>query len=164
MENKENKHRKRLVQYPSIEQYRNVVKNVQHSAAYVGQDEDGNAIYDSLKPKPTLTFIASEKIHGCLRYDTLVTTKEFGDIPIREIVDNKLECRVLTKNLTTHENEWNKVLNSWHSKDDTKKWFKVTLEDDTVLYMTGNHRVYLPLTNEYISCDKLEIGESLLKR
>lgn len=55
---------KRMIKYPSIEQFRNIVKKVQEKATYVGKDSDGNAIFDILKPKPTLTFSCSEKIHG----------------------------------------------------------------------------------------------------
>lgn len=55
---------KRMIKYPSIEQFRTVAKNVVERACYIGKDEDGKAIFDYLKPKPTVTFTASEKIHG----------------------------------------------------------------------------------------------------
>lgn len=55
---------KRVIKFPSIEQFRGVVKQIQERACYLGKDEDGKAIFDYLKPKPTLTFTASEKIHG----------------------------------------------------------------------------------------------------
>lgn len=55
---------KRLIKFPSIEQFRGVVKQIQERACYIGKDEDGKAVFDYLKPKPTLTFTASEKIHG----------------------------------------------------------------------------------------------------
>ena len=55
---------KRMVKFPSIEQFRGVVKQIQERACYIGKDEDGKAVFDYLKPKPTLTFTASEKIHG----------------------------------------------------------------------------------------------------
>lgn len=50
--------------YPSIEQFRNVIYNVNHKAHYVGQDENNEPIYDPLRPKPTLTFIGTTKLHG----------------------------------------------------------------------------------------------------
>lgn len=55
---------KRVIKFPSIEQFRGVVKQIQERACYLGKDEDGKAVFDYLKPKPTLTFTASEKIHG----------------------------------------------------------------------------------------------------
>lgn len=55
---------KRMIKYPSIEQYRGVVKQITERACYVDKGEDGKAVFDFLKPKPKLTFVASEKIHG----------------------------------------------------------------------------------------------------
>lgn len=55
---------KRMIKYSSIEQFRNVVKTIQERACYIGKDEDGKPIFDYLKPKPKVTFTASEKIHG----------------------------------------------------------------------------------------------------
>ena len=39
---------KRMIKYPSIEQYRGVVKLVTERACYIGKDEDGKAIFDFL--------------------------------------------------------------------------------------------------------------------
>lgn len=50
--------------YPSIEQFRNVIRNVKHKALYKGQTETGEAIYDPSVPLPTLKFIGSIKLHG----------------------------------------------------------------------------------------------------
>ena len=50
--------------YPSIEQFRTVIKNIQHQAAYEGQDDQDEPIFDYLKPKPTITVKATEKVHG----------------------------------------------------------------------------------------------------
>lgn len=155
---------KRLIKYSSIEQFRTVLKNINDRSAYIGKDEDGNPMFDYLRPKPTVTFTASEKIHGCLKFDTLITTQEYGDIPIKEIVDNKLKCNVLTKNLKTDELQWNLVLNFWNTSDDTKDWYKVTSEDGSEIIMTGNHKVYTPLNKDYTSCEDLRIGDVLLKR
>mgnify|MGYP000232202705 CR=1 FL=1 len=55
---------KRMIKYPSIEQFRTVLKNINDRSAYIGKDEDGNPMFDYLRPKPTVTFTASEKIHG----------------------------------------------------------------------------------------------------
>lgn len=55
---------KRMIKYPSINQYRNLVKDITDHACYIGKDDDGNAIFDYLKPKPTLVFEITEKIHG----------------------------------------------------------------------------------------------------
>ena len=53
-----------FIKYPSIDQYRNVIRQVKLMTSYQGKDEDGNAVYDNSIPMPTLTFKGTVKIHG----------------------------------------------------------------------------------------------------
>ncbi len=53
-----------MIKYPSIEQFRTVVSNVNRQYNFVGLDENGDAIYDPLLPKPVLTFKGTIKLHG----------------------------------------------------------------------------------------------------
>ena len=53
-----------FISFPSIEQFRNVVKHVRNRAAYVGQDAEGKPIYDGSRPIPTLHFHGTVKLHG----------------------------------------------------------------------------------------------------
>ena len=55
---------KKMIKYPSIEQFRTVVTNINRHYNYVGLDENGDAIYDHTLPKPTLTFKGTVKLHG----------------------------------------------------------------------------------------------------
>ncbi len=56
---------KRMIKYPSIEQFRNIIKNVQHSAQYVRYDEaTGEHIMNRGAAMPVITAVATEKIHG----------------------------------------------------------------------------------------------------
>ena len=56
---------KRMVKFPSIEQFRNIIKNVQHSAQYVGYDDVTNTpIMNRGAKMPVITAIATEKLHG----------------------------------------------------------------------------------------------------
>lgn len=50
--------------FPSIEQYRHVVKELSERSQFVGKDADGKAIYDKTKPLPTINFMQTVKIHG----------------------------------------------------------------------------------------------------
>jgi len=54
---------KRLISFGSIEQYRNLVKKVTEMTRFAGLDEEGKAIFNN-DPLPTLTFTATEKVHG----------------------------------------------------------------------------------------------------
>lgn len=56
---------KRFIKFPDIEQFRNIVRNVQHAAQYVRRDEKtGKPIMDLLAPIPIVKAVATEKIHG----------------------------------------------------------------------------------------------------
>jgi hypothetical protein len=55
---------KKHISFPSIEQFRTVVATVNRQFNFVGLDENGEAIYDHKKEKPTLTFKGTVKLHG----------------------------------------------------------------------------------------------------
>lgn len=55
---------KKHISYPSIEQFRNIVASVNRQHNFVGFDENGEAIYDHNKIKPTLKFKGTVKLHG----------------------------------------------------------------------------------------------------
>jgi hypothetical protein len=52
------------ISYPSIEQFRNAIRNVSQKARYAGKDSNGDSVYDNLKPLPILTFHGGVKLHG----------------------------------------------------------------------------------------------------
>jgi len=52
------------ISYPSIEQFRNVISSINRQVSFAGFDEAGEAIYNSLATKPTLTFKGTVKLHG----------------------------------------------------------------------------------------------------
>lgn len=54
----------RLIKFPSIEQYRNVVRNVQHKAQFAGIDEFGKPIMNRAAVLPPLIFEGTVKLHG----------------------------------------------------------------------------------------------------
>ena len=52
------------ISFPSIEQFRNIVANINRDYNFVGLDETGEAIYDISRPKPVLRFVGTIKLHG----------------------------------------------------------------------------------------------------
>jgi len=52
------------ISYPKIEQFRNVVSNINREITFTGLDKDGNAVYSPSIKKPTLTFTGTVKLHG----------------------------------------------------------------------------------------------------
>lgn len=55
---------KKHISFPSIERFANVIKAVNHKYNFVGLDEIREPIYDHGKPKPTLEFEGTVKLHG----------------------------------------------------------------------------------------------------
>ena len=55
---------KKHIGFPSIDQFRTVVTNVNRRYNFIGLDENGDAIYDLTKPKPKLKFKGTVKLHG----------------------------------------------------------------------------------------------------
>lgn len=53
-----------FVPYPSIDQFRNVIREVSHIATYKGQDANDQPIYDPNAPRPTIRFCGTVKLHG----------------------------------------------------------------------------------------------------
>lgn len=55
---------KKHISFPSIEQFKNIIADINRSYNFVGLDENGDAIYDPSRPKPVLTFKGTIKLHG----------------------------------------------------------------------------------------------------
>ena len=53
-----------MIKWPSIEQYRNVIKNVEMKTRYTGKDEAGKPFFDRNVKLPTLKFEGTVKLHG----------------------------------------------------------------------------------------------------
>ena len=79
-----------MYKFPSISQFRNVVKYVKDRAAYKGQDEDGNAIYDHNPTYPVLRFHGTVKLHGT---NASVVLEKTGGYPEPEGFDLYCQSR-----------------------------------------------------------------------
>ena len=55
---------KKVIKFPSIDQFKTVVSNINRQHNFVGLDENGEAIYDQTKPKPKIKFVGTVKGHG----------------------------------------------------------------------------------------------------
>ena len=53
-----------MKKYPSIDQFRNVIRTVRTNHDYQGKDEEGNPIYSHTENYPTLKFKGTVKLHG----------------------------------------------------------------------------------------------------
>jgi hypothetical protein len=55
---------KKMIKFPSIEQFRTVVTNINRHFNFVGLDDNGDAIYDPTLSKPKIKFKGTVKLHG----------------------------------------------------------------------------------------------------
>jgi hypothetical protein len=113
--------------------------------------------FDEIKQEVVIT----EKIHGCVSGDTVLQTKEYGPLPISEIVDKNLPCSVLSADIFTNEDSF-EVVTGWSRMSTGEfKWYEILLEDGTTLPLrvTGNHLVFLPNIGDYVVTSSLVVGE-----
>ena len=54
----------KIIKFPKIKQFRQVVSDINHASSYEGLDKDGNPIYNNAKKKPVVTFNGTIKLHG----------------------------------------------------------------------------------------------------
>lgn len=65
------------IKWPSIKQFRDVVKNVEHKSRFVRVEEDGTVVMNRHAPVPTLKYEGTVKLHGTNASIVLHTT---GDV------------------------------------------------------------------------------------
>ena len=54
----------KLIKFPSIEQFRNIIANVNRMSNFIGLDENKEPIYDNRTEKPIIKFEGTIKLHG----------------------------------------------------------------------------------------------------
>ncbi len=53
-----------MKKFPKIGQFRNLVAEINRTSQFAGLDDKGDAIYDETRPKPTISFVGTVKLHG----------------------------------------------------------------------------------------------------
>lgn len=53
-----------MIKYPSIDQFRHVIRNVKDRHDFQGKEENGEPIYRNTDPYPIITFTGTVKLHG----------------------------------------------------------------------------------------------------
>lgn len=111
-------------------------------------------------------WLASRKLDGCVSGDTLISVEGGKSLPIKTIVENKMDIKVLTYNTETNKTEYKPIKNHMKNMDDvneqTHQWFELELEDGRKLKVTGNHKIYLPELQCWRRVDELTENDMLL--
>lgn len=101
------------------------------------------------------------KLDGCVSGDTLIKTKEYGYKSIKWIVDNKINCKVKSRD-KNGKLEYKDIIYWFLNKEKTNQWYEIELESGEKLTLTGNHPVYLPDLDCYRRVDELDGSENLM--
>ena len=110
---------------------------------------------------PGQLIIITEKVHGCVSYDTIVETLEFGDRKIGELVNERINCRIKAMDTETGEICYVPI-DEYYFLPDDGEWFEIELEDGRKIEITGNNPVWLPELRCYRRVDELNGDEILL--
>lgn len=109
---------------------------------------------------------ASRKLDGCLHADSIIEFEDGRTIKIKEVVNKKISGKVKSLNIRTNKIEYKNILN-WMKNikdihEDSAIWYKIILENEKTLILTGNHRVWLPILKCWRRVDELDGSETLL--
>ena len=92
----------------------------------------------------------------CFTYDTLITTS-IGQLKIGDIVENKLDVKVLSYNHKLKKTELNSIVE--YLSNGVKKVIKINLNDGKYIICTPNHKIYA--NDNYIQAKDLKYGDKL---
>lgn len=97
----------------------------------------------------------------CFTYDTLIST-EIGEIKIGDIVEKKLDVKVLSYNHATQKIEKKRIKSYFNNG--IKEVVKVKLSDGSVLFCTPVHKYYSLDRDKYIQIKDFIYGEKIIKK
>jgi hypothetical protein len=127
----------RMINFPSIGQFRNAVKTVTDRAHWRGKDADGNPIFDRTAPLPTLDFVGTEKLHGCVHKDTLITLADGSQERIADVIPGTY---VLVWNSELNQTEPD-VVDNVIIQELPKDWVELHFDNGSRLKCTVDHPI-----------------------
>lgn len=97
---------------------------------------------------------------GCLSEETIIETDK-GNLTIKELVENKIQCKVKGYNKETKEIIWTPIIN-WYINKNKEKWYELKLENGKSIRLTGNHKVFCKNLNDYKMVKDLTENDDIL--
>ncbi len=125
--------------------------------------EDTEALKKNIwKINPDDLISIGYKMHGCVDKDTLIETKEHGQLRIQEIVEKRLKLHIKAYDTNLNKEVWAKVDDYYFLPNDGD-WYEIELEDGSKVEITGNNPVWLPELECYRKVEDLKLNDILLK-
>jgi len=126
-------------------------------------------IINALKKGPNkLDMMVVDEVHKCLSGDTLITT-DAGTLRIKDIVENKINCKIKSYNIETNMKEYKNIdITSYFKSDEAESLLQLEFLDDSnkihKIKCTPDHPIYT-LNRGYIRAeDLLESDEILINK
>lgn len=111
--------------------------------------------------KPTDNVLISNKLHGCVEYNSVINTLEYGDLIIGDIVNKKINCHI--KAYDTDANAIVYVpIDNFYTIPNDGEWYEIELENGKKITITGNNPIWLPELGVYRRVDELNGDEKIL--
>jgi tRNA-binding EMAP/Myf-like protein len=110
---------------------------------------------------PDEEVVVSEKIHGCVEYNTIINTLELGDVRIGYLVENKPDIHVKCMNVISKEIEYKKC-DEFYDNGPSEDWYEIETVDGEKIEITGNHMVWIPNLECYRKVSDLSISDVFL--
>jgi hypothetical protein len=87
--------------------------------------------------------VITEKLDGenCLDSNTLIHTSK-GDLTIKEICDNHLDVSVLSRNIETNTDEYQKII-ATNIASESDDWYEIETETGGKIICTGEHLLWV---------------------
>jgi len=107
-----------------------------------------------------LKFDVLDKVDGCLDKETVVITEK-GRKTIGWICENNYRGNVLSYDPIKDVFEYKKINNSW-IRENIQNWYQLTLEDGTIVKITGNQKVWCSNIKAYRKVEDLDGSEEIV--
>lgn len=109
--------------------------------------------------------IVLDEAHRCFSGDTLITT-DIGTLEIRDIVENKLNCKIKSYNIQTNTEEYKDLdIASYFKSEEKETLFQLEFLDDNnkihKIKCTSDHPIYT-LNRGYIKAEDLLESDEIL--
>lgn len=126
-----------------------------------------NYDFESIQTVPDLfedgeTVVATEKLHGCLHRDSLVTLPNGEERPIHEVILDLSITHVLSFD-ETHQRFVSRSITGRRVRPniESKPWVRITLENGRELVLTNDHPVYSRDKKSWVVAGKIEVNEDI---
>lgn len=110
--------------------------------------------------KKELGMIVIDEVHKCIDYNSLIVTDK-GRLKIGDIVQNKIECNVLSMNETSQILEFKPILNYYKNYIEDKVIMKVVTTNNELI-CTDDHKIFT-LNRGWIAACELKIGDKVVE-